>query len=281
MCEMSQPILECTEKEEGVVIPAPHSIKSHCEKCGKIILNPDSYYRMIRFCFGHGGGRKLGQLSSGKRSNVNSKKNAYHREYYKKNAEKLRIYYAHRRAMKRKEHNLAVHRYVERNHEIVLAKRKKYYWQNPDKSRASARKSLRKMMENPIKKNHHYARIRKYQLANQDKHKSWKRIEYARRKANKKNTVPFDYNLWLDKVNSSPMCPMCGRFVECKNLTQDHIVPLSKFGYHAITNLQPLCSNCNSSKHNSLPHIDVITDIVQAGGASKSVFHFIKIPSSR
>lgn len=37
----------------------------------------------------------------------------------------------------------------------------------------------------------------------------------------------------------------------CKGspVTQDHVVPMSRGGRHEITNLQPLCQSCNSSKH--------------------------------
>lgn len=42
-------------------------------------------------------------------------------------------------------------------------------------------------------------------------------------------------------------CAFCS---EQKPLTKDHIVPLSKGGTDYITNIQPLCRNCNSKKHN-------------------------------
>lgn len=40
----------------------------------------------------------------------------------------------------------------------------------------------------------------------------------------------------------------CANCHEPKPLTKDHIVPLSKGGTDYITNIQPLCRNCNSRK---------------------------------
>lgn len=40
----------------------------------------------------------------------------------------------------------------------------------------------------------------------------------------------------------------CANCLEEKPLTKDHIIPLSKGGTDYITNIQPLCRNCNSQK---------------------------------
>ena len=41
---------------------------------------------------------------------------------------------------------------------------------------------------------------------------------------------------------------VCANCKESKPLTKDHIMPLSKGGSDYITNIQPLCRNCNSKK---------------------------------
>lgn len=46
-------------------------------------------------------------------------------------------------------------------------------------------------------------------------------------------------------------CVCCGRHQSEAPLTRDHVIPLSKGGLDAITNIQPLCRNCNSMKMTS------------------------------
>ncbi len=43
-------------------------------------------------------------------------------------------------------------------------------------------------------------------------------------------------------------CYWCGR--NMKEITQDHIIPLSKGGLHTETNVVAACQSCNSKKHN-------------------------------
>lgn len=44
------------------------------------------------------------------------------------------------------------------------------------------------------------------------------------------------------------MCIACGKTEPKIKLSIDHIVPLSKGGWHRLNNLQPLCTRCNSNK---------------------------------
>jgi 5-methylcytosine-specific restriction endonuclease McrA len=45
---------------------------------------------------------------------------------------------------------------------------------------------------------------------------------------------------------ASGCCLRCGR--DDRPLTVDHIVPLSRDGKHTLTNVQPLCDECNKRK---------------------------------
>ena len=58
-------------------------------------------------------------------------------------------------------------------------------------------------------------------------------------------------------------CPACGKkepfdSKKSKELTEDHIIPISKGGSDNIVNIQPLCFSCNVKKHNKIIKYEVI-----------------------
>jgi 5-methylcytosine-specific restriction endonuclease McrA len=58
---------------------------------------------------------------------------------------------------------------------------------------------------------------------------------------------------WWQQKTSTGTCYYCDQKVGFKNLTMDHIIPLSRGGRSTKDNLVPCCKECNNAKKNSLP----------------------------
>jgi len=91
-------------------------------------------------------------------------------------------------------------------------------------------------------------------VSNTEAHRRWKaknpeRMAFlkARRYAREKGTIgKHSFEEWQAlKKQYNNRCAICRKR---KVLTQDHIIPLSEGGTDYISNIQPLCRNCNSQK---------------------------------
>lgn len=51
---------------------------------------------------------------------------------------------------------------------------------------------------------------------------------------------------WNQKIQTTGYCAGCGR--SDVRLEKDHIIPISRYGCDCISNIQPMCGPCNSSK---------------------------------
>lgn len=88
---------------------------------------------------------------------------------------------------------------------------------------------------------------RRWKAKNPERMAHLKARRYAReRKAEGSHTLE-EWNSLKEKYGQK--CVGCR---EIKPLTKDHIVPLSVGGTDYITNIQPLCRNCNSRKWKKL-----------------------------
>ena len=70
---------------------------------------------------------------------------------------------------------------------------------------------------------------------------------YARERGAKGSHTLREWEELKAKFNN--LCVFCN---QDKLLTKDHIIPLSEGGSDFITNIQPLCRNCNSKKWKKL-----------------------------
>jgi 5-methylcytosine-specific restriction endonuclease McrA len=58
---------------------------------------------------------------------------------------------------------------------------------------------------------------------------------------------------WWQQKLAIGVCYYCGRLLEPKDLTMDHIIPLARGGRSTKENLVPCCKDCNNKKKTLLP----------------------------
>ena len=58
---------------------------------------------------------------------------------------------------------------------------------------------------------------------------------------------------WWKRRLSKGICHYCGRLSPPKELTMDHIVPISRGGKTTKNNVVPACKECNNNKKQLLP----------------------------
>ena len=141
-----------------------------------------------------------------------------HKVYYEKNKEKIQ------------EQNKA---YFKTNLEKVTSKRVAYWKAHPEEKK-KIQATYRRTHPEKIKENDVKRRARKAGAEKNDLTASqWREIKEAHKHK----------------------CVYCGK--KFKNLTMDHITPLSKGGNHTVSNVVPACISCNSKKHTNPPLVPV------------------------
>lgn len=149
-----------------------------------------------------------------------------------------RKYSARYRAKNRAKRRLALQRWRTENPEKVRAQQ-----QRASQKRRGKRPQLR-------------AAFQKWRRNNPDK----VRERDARRRA-RKAAAPinnFTAKQWRALCKAAGYrCAYCHKKFPFKQLTQDHIIPLSKGGSHTLANIVPACLSCNSRKKDR----DVLTPV--------------------
>lgn len=147
---------------------------------------------------------------------------------------------------------LKTQRYYYRNRERILERQREYRGLYPGRIRSSYRKhhdAFRNQINERSRqwyaehKDIHNQRVRNWARRNPHKRLSYVHTRRARRL---ENGGQYTLEQWEDlKRQYDFKCLCCG---EVKPLTVDHIVPISKGGSNDISNIQPLCIQCNKSK---------------------------------
>jgi 5-methylcytosine-specific restriction endonuclease McrA len=165
----------------------------------------------------------------------------YRRRYYEQNKEKLK---ADARAYREKHlerHNTYQKQYYRENADVLKAKVRQY--------QANRREEVRAKNRRWRSNNLGYVRerLRAWHLANPDKKKA---AEHRRRAWKMGNGGHFTAAEWQAlKRQYNYTCLRCGRCEPKIKLTPDHVIPLARGGRNDISNIQPLCGPCNSSKN--------------------------------
>jgi 5-methylcytosine-specific restriction endonuclease McrA len=134
-----------------------------------------------------------------------------------------------------------------KSHPEIMAKiSREWIKKNPEKAR--------QLCSNYYKKNPKRRKLqwKKYRQKNVEKRRIYirdyfKKNPSAQHRYKVKNSIgSFSPAEWKElKKKFNYRCAICGKK---KKLTVDHIIPLSKKGSNFISNIQPLCINCNCSK---------------------------------
>jgi 5-methylcytosine-specific restriction endonuclease McrA len=165
---------------------------------------------------------------------------AYNQDYRQKNAERLR---EHKR------------QYYLKNRKEINEKAKEYREKDPDKWNAYLREYHRRNRDKILSKHKEYwqetkaernKKQREYQKAHPESIKASKHNRKARIRG---NGGTFRAAEWRNlKASYQNTCLCCGRTEPEIKLVPDHVIPLALGGKNEISNLQPLCGECNQSK---------------------------------
>lgn len=126
----------------------------------------------------------------------------------------------------------------EENRERIAETKRKWYNANRERKTETNRKWNNANRERIAETN------RKWKNANKEKVKAKDHKRRALKLSAEGSFTGEEFRQLCETYENKCLC--CGR--NDVKLTADHVMPLSKGGSNAITNIQPLCGSCNSSK---------------------------------
>ena len=153
-----------------------------------------------------------------------------------KRERKPRIVHEKTLAQRRAEYNKA---YIARKREQIKEQKRKYRQANIEHFKEADRLYRLRNLEQVT------ATTKEWRKKNADKVRVYENARRAKKMAGGKVTDKE----WQDlKAYYGFKCLRCCRTEPEIRLTQDHVIPISKWGPNTIDNIQPLCRSCNSSK---------------------------------
>jgi 5-methylcytosine-specific restriction endonuclease McrA len=76
------------------------------------------------------------------------------------------------------------------------------------------------------------------------------RMARRARAANSPVIIPFTKSEIIKRDGLN--CYLCGKFLTFKSATIDHVIPLSRGGFHCASNAKIACRRCNNEKYNKI-----------------------------